>query len=143
MDQLKIDPKDVAARLAELRTSFQASGQPGSFDERAARVMAKRMRDRPDLYVEFGPYWWSVKAALREAGHAVGDYTDAMVQADYAMPSATESLVAAELFKDSYRVMYPRGANSFMLEEDGEPYLLEDPDMMARAPGVSGLNPAG
>lgn len=127
----KIPAEALAQRMTLLQAGFQASRKPGSFEENALRVIGERMRAKPAQYLEFGPYWWAVKAALADAGYIFGDHGDPMLAADYAGTSPAQTLVAAEMFKDHYRTTYAVGHSTFDLG-DGEDYALEDPDMQAR-----------
>ena len=129
---MKMDPAAVAASLTAFQRNFAASGAAGTFEQSALRVVGARMRDKPQLYVEFGPYWWAVKQALNDAGAALGDAGDPLVAAEYRGASVAETLVAAEAFKDHYRRTYFVGHNTFALDDSGESYELADPDMQAR-----------
>lgn len=107
----------------------------------AAKTIAERLRKRPDCYVEFGPYWWSVKQALRSLGFDLGANDDPMIRAEYAgtWPAYT-CLVAGESFKDMYRQNFLGGTSSFWLDADGvQPYELFDDDMEARKLGGPGI----
>lgn len=126
-----IPAEAVAAKRAELEASFKASGRPGSFAETAVAVIARRMQAKPGQYLEFGPYWWAVKAVLADAGHDVGDSGEPVLAARFGDPEPVNVLVAAELFKDHYRATFFEGHNSFDIG-DGEDYMLDDPDMQAR-----------
>lgn len=130
----KIPADQLAASVAELRAGFAASGKPGTFEDNAMRVIAARLRARPLAYLEFGPYWWAVKAVLIEAGYDFGDDGDALVAAEYRGADLAETLVAAELFKDMRRATYFVGHNTYDLAGDGIDYELVDSDMMARVP---------
>lgn len=133
----KIEPKAAAANLASMRAGFTASGKAGSFEDNAVRIIGERLRQHPECYVEFGPYWWSVKAALNAAGYSLGERGDPMVAAEYRGATPTETLVLAEAFKDVYRASYVVGASTFDLTNDGDGYELADEDMQARV-GVAG-----
>ena len=128
----KIEPKAAAANLAAMRAGFAASGKAGSFDDNAVRVIGERLRKHPECYVEFGPYWWAVKAALNAAGYNLGDRGDPLVAAEYRGATATETLVLAEAFKDVYRASYIAGTSTFDLTDEGDGYELADEDMQAR-----------
>ncbi len=129
----KFDPAAVAGMVQSMRAGFAASGKPGTFEDNALRVIGERMRAHPARYVEFGPYWWAVKAALRDAGYALGDLGDPLVLAEYRGAGAAETLVMAEAFKDLYRATWVVGTAAFDLVGDGELYELFDADMAARA----------
>lgn len=130
----KIPPEVIAASLAELRAGFAASGKAGSFEDNALRVIGARLRARPASYLEFGPYWWAVKAALNDAGQAWGDRGEPLVAAEYAGAGVAETLAAAELFKEMARATYFAGHNTWDLTGEGDVYELFDEDMAARVP---------
>ena len=132
----KVPASDIAGRLADLRASFAASGKTGPFESYAVRVIGERMRRHPDYYVEFGPYWWAVKAVLNAAGNDMGDAGDPIVIAEYRGASDIETLVAAEAFKDYYRATFIVGTAAFDLADDGNQYELADADMQARVAAV-------
>lgn len=123
----------VAARLADLQAGFAASGKPGDFLGNAVRVIGERLRQHPERYVEYGPYWWAVKQVLNEGGAALGERGDPLVAAEYRGASPAETLVAGEVFKDFYRATFIVGTSTFDLAGDGELYELGDEDMQARA----------
>lgn len=127
----KIPAEAIAAKRAQFEANFKASGRSGSFAATAMGVIARRMQDSPAQYLEFGPYWWAVKAVLASAGFNVGSSGEPIVAERFGDPDPVNVLVAAEAFKDHYRATYFVGHNSFDIG-DGEAYLLEDPDMQAR-----------
>jgi hypothetical protein len=129
--RLLINPRDIAAEEARMRAAFAGSGIDATFEANAARVIAGRLRKAPQRYLEFGPYWWGVKAALRELGQVLGDSGNPLVHKAYSGGTAAQCLVAGEMFRELYASTYFRGTNSFQLTEEGLPYVLEDPDMLA------------
>ena len=128
----KIPAAELATRLAQMQAGFKASGKPGEFEANALRVVGQRMLRAPQQYIEFGPFWWAVKAALASAGYKFGDLGDPLVAAEYCGATPSETLVAAEAFKDFYRAKFFVGTANFDLDDSGEDYLLDDPDMKAR-----------
>ena len=133
---LKLDPKQIAQWHAGAVSTLGQSLPGAQFDSHAAMVVATRLRNYPECYLEFGPYWWAVKAALASLGPDFGPAQDDLVRSEYGGGlSAGEAIVAGELFKDHYRVTYLAGACTFTLHEDGGTYLLYDADMEARRLG--------
>lgn len=107
----------------------------------AAQVIAHRLRNFPDSYLEFGPYWWSVKAALRAQGQEFGSADDDQIRAAYgAGLEPLEALVAGEMFKDYYRRHFFVGTAQFWLDDGAEEsYVLFDSNMEARRLGPGAL----
>lgn len=118
---------DVAASLAETR--------PGeSPDGFAAKLIAERLRSVPGGYLQYGPYWWSVKQALRGEGHDFGNSDSAVLRAAYGGGLTDhQALVAGEQFREHYQVHLMAGTASFALggdeQEDVGEYTLFDIDM--------------
>lgn len=135
--QLKLDPARIATwhegAVAQLAANLPSADFPGH----AAMVVATRLRNYPESYLEFGPYWWAVKAALRALGLEFGAADDPVVLAAYGGDlGPAQAIVAGELFKDHYRSTYLVGAAQFWLDDGGEEsYVLFDADMEARRLG--------
>jgi hypothetical protein len=137
-NQLQIPAHQIAAEVERAQTALAANLPQVDLARHAARVIAHRLRQYPEAYLEFGPYWWAVKDALRAAGEDFGSQDDPVVRPQYSpmldTPGAT--LVAGELFKDYYRRTYLVGAAQFWLDDAAEEsYVLFDADMEARRLG--------
>lgn len=132
--EFKFSPEVIASEASAVAASVaehQASTDPAAY---AAETIAMRLRQRPGSYVQFGPYWWSVKAALRASGFDFGRQTDDVLKAEYggAFP-AYGVLVAGELFRDHYLANYFDGTAMFDLGSEGEESVtIMDDDMEAR-----------
>lgn len=119
--------ESIAATLAETRSGES----PEVF---AAQVLAERLREAPGDYLQFGPYWWSVKQALRAAGHVFGDTDVVALRAAYGDGlTPHQTLVAGEMFREYYRAQLMSGTATFALdgedEADAGRYTLFDIDM--------------
>ena len=130
----KIDPAAIAAQTDAMAAAFAGSGKPGTFEANAVRVIAERLRRRPEAYVEFGPYWWAVKQVLNDAGADLGSAGDALVASEYRGATDAQTLVAGEMFKDMHRATYFVGHALYDLADDGEQWALFDDDMAQRVP---------
>lgn len=134
-NQLKIPADQIEQEVARIRAA-RPNGDVGAF---AAGVIADRLRARPELYLEFGPYWWAVKDSLRAQGFDFGPEDDPIVRPHYGPPALEVQgavLVAGELFKDYYRRTYLVGTSQFWLDDAAEEsYVLFDPNMEARRLG--------
>lgn len=142
--QLHFSADQVGAQVALTVAALGASlpqAEPGNY---AARVIAQRLRIHPEAYIEFGPYWWSVKQVLRLAGEDFGAEDNELLRAAYggSLP-ALDALVAGEMFKDYYRRTFLVGASQFWLDDAAEEsYVLFDANMEARRTGPGGLKVA-
>lgn len=98
-------------------------------------VVAQRLRADPLRYRDYGPYWWALKEALNRGGYVMGSEDgDAEIAALYCGADDTETLVAAEAFREDYLDTFFVGTNRFVLDpESGEWWTLFDEEMEARA----------
>lgn len=136
-NQYKFDPADIS-RAAVAAADSLADAMPGiNAPTFAAQVVQDRLRADPSAYLQFGPYWWAVKVALRQLGADFGPGDDPVVRGEYGgRLSAYAALVAGEQFRDFYRGHFLSGSNQFWLDDDGEEsYVLFDKDMEARLLG--------
>lgn len=137
--QFKYSPAQVSQAAADLAKAV-AADQPGANAAQvAADAIAQRLREHPERYVHFGPYWWSVKDALRSLGHDLGAADDVVLRAEYGgnFP-AYGALVAGEQFRDYYLQTYLDGSTQFWLDDQAEQsFVLFDVDMEVRRLGGS------
>lgn len=129
------DGARLAERAAELAANFaknQAAGKvSGTLEGRALDVV--RSIATPERYVEFGPYWWAVKALLNARGEDLGDATDATVAAVYVAGSDLLTMIAATDFAAFYRGRFFAGTRVFDLgDSSADGYVLFDEDMELR-----------
>lgn len=88
------------------------------------------LQQRPLDYRKFGPYWWPIKAMLKQAGYSRDDL---YLLGDYMEPGA-ESLIETADVEDTLKAAfeeYGRSHFTGILESqtvDGERYLCDDPD---------------
>lgn len=125
---------DNAVELAKLLAANKPGENPAQF---AAATIAERLRLHPETFLQYGPYWWAVKAALRALGHEFGAEDDAVVRAEYGGGwPAYDALVAGEQFRDYYRATFLLGTAQFWLDANSEQsYVLFDQDMEIRRLG--------
>lgn len=131
--KLKLDADLIRGAVATMRAGFAASGAAGTFEANAVRVIAARLKRKPMQYLEFGPYWWAVKAALVAADVDLGQRGDPLMASEYRGDTDVDTLVAGELFKDLYRRTYFAGNARFSLDDESDDWVLRDADMEERA----------
>jgi len=136
--QFKFDRAEIAAAAQAMRDTLAVSLPGTDAGQFAAATMAERLVRAPARYLEYGPYWWSVKQALAELGTDFGPERDRVEGYGEDLPPY-EALVAGERFKDFYRLHFLAGTSKFILDADGqEPFILFDSDMEARRLGRAG-----
>lgn len=135
--EYKFSAADVSARSIEIARTLAKSAPGRNPAQFAAETIAARLTGKPALYLEFGPYWWSVKQALAALGHDLGRQDDAIIRGQYGGALHDfAALVAGEMFKDQYRATWFVGNAQFWLDADAsESYVLFDVDMQARILG--------
>ncbi len=137
--------REAIARAAENIAAVMADRRPDEDPEAfAAQVIAQRLRKAPGDYLQYGPYWWSVKQALRGLGHAFGDSDNAVLREAYGGGlTAHQTLVAGEQFRDYYRAHLMAATSTFALGGDDDAgrgeYTLFDIDMEALRNGLSSM----
>jgi hypothetical protein len=140
-NQLNITRGDIdeeASRIDAALNDKSHLTEPAAF---ASKVIAKRLREHPTAYLEFGPYWWAVKATMRAQGEDFGAADDEQIRMAYGgdLP-ALSCLAAGELFKEYYRTQWLAGNAQFWLDDGAEEsYVLFDADMEARRLGPGAL----
>ncbi len=136
--QYKFSPaqiSDAAVAAAKTLATAQPGVQPAQF---AARTIAERLAEKPESYLQYGPYWWAVKAALRVLGHDFGSADDDTIRGEYgAELPPYGALVAGEQFRAHYGATFLAGTSQFWLDDEGgESYTLFDRDMEVRRLGA-------
>lgn len=94
----------------------------------AVKVIAHRLQQKPQQYIEYGVYWWALKNVLAKHGYLFGDENDQELQQIYQHERDDYTIVAADNFKDEYRNKWFKGTREFDLADDRKYHLL-DADM--------------
>lgn len=132
-DNYKPATADLNQEVGELLTKIAGRVPEGSTPLAfVAGNIARNITSRPNAYLMFGPYWWAVKAILRESGFQVGDIDDPLIAKAYgaeALGGQLQLLVAANQFADHYRQDFLQGTRDFVLTEGAASYALYDADM--------------
>jgi hypothetical protein len=139
--EYKFSPSQISQAAADTARALSAS-QPGTNPAQfAAGIIAGRLSAKPENYLQYGPYWWALKTALRALGNDFGQVDDAGIRGEYGADfPAYGVLVAAEQFRDFYGKTFFAGTARFDLDgESEESYVLFDTDMEIRRLG--GANP--
>ena len=91
------------------------------------KVISDRLREDPRRYRDYGPYWPALKAVMLSRGYGIGDRIAPEIAAVYHGSNDAETIVMAEEFRNYYLDTFFVYANKFMLNEDGEEWILYDP----------------
>lgn len=131
------DASRLRERESALRENFsrnKLTGKvDGTFEMRVLSVV--RLIATPKRYVEFGPYWWAVKAALNSRGDDLGDAMDARLASVYVGQNDVATFIAACDFAEFYRGRFFAGTRVFDLGDLGaDGYEVTDEDMDAMSP---------
>lgn len=133
--EYKFSTAKLTKKLAATKAQYAKSRKPMPWVDYVAGYVYQRMQREPHRYVEYGPYWWAVKAALAATDRYLGPETDAIVLAEYGPREADGSLsvelslLAGELFKAMYADTFLIGTRDFALKDDGSSWTLVDGDM--------------
>lgn len=88
---------------------------------------------KPYGYVWFGPYWYNLKAWLREQGYDLGSHDDPELRAQMAHRYRTPRALIRAAF-EHYRAHYGTYSDGMVTLPDGSERYLNDPDMTLYAP---------
>jgi len=130
MDSYRIPAAVLAELTREKRAALKANRGLSDLLGFGCRVVADRIAKDPRRYLDYGPYWWALKDVLSRAGYRYGDDMDEGLASIYSGKDDTETLVAADLFRDQYLGSRAIGERDYQLGDDeGERYSLFDEDM--------------
>jgi len=87
---------------------------------------------KPDNYIRFGVYWWELKRILIEHGMFNSEMPekDEVVRSIYSGSNDLNSIILAYEFKTIYDKTFFQGVKEFIINDDGDKYLLHDDDMV-------------
>jgi hypothetical protein len=99
----------------------------------ALGVVYRRLEKDSVRYRDYGPYWWSLKMLLRDAGYDVGADDDASVREIYRGRDAAMTIVMADQFRELYLKCFILGTNQFVLDGyTNDVWTLVDEGMESR-----------
>ena len=128
--EYKFSPDFLAKRTAELSANLQINRGYSNLLRFGLGVVADRLKADRLRYRDYGPYWYALKTALKSVDYDMGSHDDPAIREIYAGADDTQTLVAANEFRDDYLKQFFVHANKFVLDVDAvEPWLLFDPDM--------------
>lgn len=97
--------------------------------EGAAYNINYRLEQRRSRYLQYGPYWFALKAVLAKYGYVQGgDHTDEKLVKEYSEVSDLLTMCAADLYKEFYIATYFDGTREWE-DKQGNMHTLIDPDM--------------
>lgn len=112
--------EDLANELNDLNTSF----------ETILASVHSRVKSMPLAYLEFGMYWWALKAVMNANGYNYGNESFPLLENQYGMSSPLLTVYAAYKFAEESRNNNFYGNRDYRLDDDGDNiYTLFDPDM--------------
>ena len=93
-------------------------------------IVTKHLFDKPRSYLAYGPYWPAVKRILIKEGRLTGTELEPVIADIYRGERDLETLVAAELFRESSLKRNPLGETSWCLSPNhGHAWQLIDREM--------------
>lgn len=128
--EFQFDRKQIKEVARQRAANLMANKGVSDFEGYALGVFERRIAKERARYLDYGPYWLALKAALNEAGRNYGEWTDPQILAAYQGDTLAETLVMADEFRSHYLATYPVGTRQLMLDgESGDTWTLLDPDM--------------
>lgn len=133
MENYIIDPQFLADETAQ-KISNLSKNKPGAdFVEFASGIIYDRLKKDILHYRAYGVYWWALKNTLRSQGYNVGDETDEIMLEVYNGRDDAKNIVAADTFFQDQASIVIKGNTRWMLDRQGNEYVLYDSDMETRA----------
>ena len=130
--ELKFDLAKIDALVAEKKTAIKANRGFSDLLGFGLGVVSRRLAKDPLRYLDYGPWWWSLKGVLNANGYQYGEDFDSVVAAEYRGRSDVETLVLADQFRTEWLESAQVGTANFGLSEEGTDYILHDADMESR-----------
>ena len=128
--EYKFDKNIIKALVAERAAALRANRGFSNLLAFGLGVVAERLSKDPRRYLDYGPYWWALKDAMKAAGYSLGDQSDPLVKRAYCGDADVETLIMADEFRTAYLASNIIYTNRLMLDgESGEFWTLYDPDM--------------
>lgn len=131
--ELKFDLSKIDALVAEKKAGLKANKGLSDLLGFGLGVVSRRLAKDPSRYLDYGPWWWSLKAALNANGYHYGEEFDSVVAAEYRGRTDVETLVLADQFRTEWLESAQVGTVNFRLSEEGDDYILFDVDMEMKA----------
>jgi hypothetical protein len=130
--ELKFDPAKIDALMAEKRAALKANRGLSDLLGFGLGVVSRRLAKDPLRYLDYGPWWYSLKSVLNANGYNYGEDFDSVVAAEYRGRTDVETLVLADQFRAEWLASAQVGTTNFRLTEEGPDYILHDTDMLKR-----------
>ena len=106
--EYKFDRQAIAARTEELTEELRINqGENADLLEFGLRIIADRVNKDPRSYLDYGPYWWSLKKLLMARNLAAGLAMNNQIAEEYRGETDVETLVMADTFRDLCWNVFP------------------------------------
>lgn len=126
----QFDQAAIAALAQEKAEGLKRNRGLSNFLGFGLGVVAQRLAQDRRRYLDYGMYWWPLKAIMRDAGYDMGSSGDPLVAQAYAQATPEQTLVAADEFRTWNLANNFKYTDRYMLDsESGEWWTLYDPDM--------------
>jgi hypothetical protein len=127
------DQDMVTQLVAEKAASLKANLGMSDFSGYALSVINDRLRKDPLRYLDYGPYWWSLKRELVDAGYDYGSDDDPEIREVYCGRATDETIVMADTFRSMALEQYFVGTRTWMLKaSSSEGWTLLDDDLESK-----------
>lgn len=130
--EYKFDPAKIGGLVAQKQAALKANKGLSDLLGFGLGVVARRLAKSPERYLDYGPYWWALKAVLNANGYSYGAESDSVVAAEYRGETDLETMVLADQFRTEFLESGQVGTCNFRLSEEGGDYTLYDVDMAMR-----------
>lgn len=126
----RLPPEVLAAVVDEKRAALKANRGFSDLLGFALSIVSDRLAKDRRRYLDYGPYWWALKAILQRHDYHYGTDADDGIMAAYTCADEVSTVVAADLFRDEYLDTRIVGERRYHLDpEETDWWDLLDEDM--------------
>jgi len=128
--EYKFDQDAIAALAEQRAVNLRANRGFSNLLAFGLGVIAKRLKEDPRRYRDYGPWWWSLKEVMNRNGYNLGSQSDPLIARTYRFDKDVQTLIAADEFRTAYLKTNIIYTNQFLLDADSaEFWTLFDEDM--------------
>jgi len=119
--------------VAQIMSDTVKSGDLEQWSKRIVSAAIEHLKENPDQYRNYGPYWWTIKKAMIDSGFGLfgSDYDMEMVEAVSQGEDQAFAIFISMVYYDYSMENMFVGQSSHMIAVDGEDreYIIADNDV--------------
>ncbi|WP_410472092.1 hypothetical protein ACGTJS_10945 [Faucicola mancuniensis] len=142
MNNYTFNKQQLALMTEQKKASYEQNPhQNMTFEQFACYAIAANIKTKPIRYRSYGMYWWTLKQVLIKHGYDFGianfgknDSFDKELAKVYSGATDEQTIVGADAFWHEMAQTTIQGNNEFLLDTDGNTFVLYDEEMESLSP---------